>query len=367
MKSWLFSYENLFINQLFCKISDRDLLYLVDGIILQFAKGDEVLSNKEKKPNEATLAKQAIAALYQKETNSTPIIVSVNLAKFENGYAAITSEHIQCFKYDKTRNDIVSITIYPLQDFTNATVDHFAIKSVFHFKGQSQNFTFIPTEKGKEIETFIKTNTSIQFESIQRKWYQKILGFRSGKKWKMVVACLLYITIIGTIGNLISGKDDNNTVQPTSAEFETSKTEAIENAQKEEKAKADEEKKKQDAATQKEDKKIANTIEFNEESKKIALDQVKQNPLVKDAHIEVQGKKIIMAVIVNTSVNKEAAKEIGDNFVRNLGAFSGGKAPEKNYYGEIFDNYDLQIGVGSSPNDIIVQGAKVTSAKKITW
>ncbi len=108
-------------------------------------------------------------------------------------------------------------------------------------------------------------------------------------------------------------------------------------------------------------------MKFNEEGKKMALEQVKQNPLVSDAHIEVNGKTIVMAVILGTAVNKETAKEIGDNFVRNLGTFSGGKPPEKYYYGEIFDNYDLQIGVGTGPDNIIVQGAKVTSAKKITW
>lgn len=121
------------------------------------------------------------------------------------------------------------------------------------------------------------------------------------------------------------------------------------------------------AANVQKEKQSSNKVEFSEEGKKMALEQVRQNPQVRDAHIEVQGKKIIMAVIVSASVNKDTAKEIGDNFVRNLGAFLGGKPPEKYYYGEVFDNYDLQIGVGTSPDNIIVQGAKVTTAKGITW
>lgn len=272
-----------------------DLLYLIDGIILQFTKGDEVLSNKEKKPNEATLAKQAIATLYQKETNSTPIIVAINLEKFENGYAAITSEHIKCFKYDKALNDVISIATYSLQDYTNATVDHFAIKSVFHFKGLHQNFTFVPTEKGKDIESFIKTNTPIQFEYVQRKWYQKILGFRSGKRWKMVVACLLYITVIGTIGNLISGKDDSGTAQPTSAETDKPREEIIENAQKEEKEKAAEEKKERE----KEEKTAAPT-EKQPAPLEEKLNKITQNKV---------GKKNVESIKLNDNLGTEAPND----------------------------------------------------------
>ncbi|MFY0147836.1 hypothetical protein [Bacillus cytotoxicus] len=333
---------------------------------------------KEKKPREAELAKKSIAAQYKDKYNGTPIIISANLPKMAVGYAAVTKEHIELFTYDKTLKEAVSIGTYRFDSYASVSTDHFALKSIFEFKGTNESFTFIPTDKGKDIESLIRSNTTLEITKLDRKWYQKILGFRSGKKWKMVVACLGYLIILGTIVNMFSGKDDSNqqkankTVQTTSAEEqkqqkkeeekqqEKEREELIKQAQEEEKAKAKE-------AKAVAEEKTKETVKFNEEGKKMALEQVKQNPLVRDAHIEVNGKTIVMAVIVGTAVNKEAAKEIGDNFVRNLGAFSGGKPPEKNYYGEIFDNYDLQIGVGTGPDNIIVQGAKVTSAKKITW
>ncbi|MCC2351993.1 hypothetical protein [Bacillus pacificus] len=213
-------------------------------------------NQKDKKPSESKLAKQAIAAIYKQDSNITPNIVTINLPQ-GIGYAAVTKDHIQCFKYDKTINDVTSISKNSLSEFSSVTVDHYALKTVFSFKGTVRPFTFIPQEKGKEIERFIQDNTSIEIERLQRKWYQKILGFRSGKKWKMVVAFLIYIMIIGTIGNMISGKDnkkdaDNNTIQTASTEPEKQKDvekerqDAIKQVQDEEKAKAEEEKKKQE-------------------------------------------------------------------------------------------------------------------------
>ncbi|MGG1330710.1 hypothetical protein ABE222_29195 [Bacillus tropicus] len=116
-----------------------------------------------------------------------------------------------------------------------------------------------------------------------------------------------------------------------------------------------------------EKKEKASAFPVSEEAKNMTLEQIKTNPNVSDAHIEVKDTKIVMAVVVSHAVTKEAAKEIGDNFVRNLGSFAGGKAPEKEYYGEIFDNYDVQIGVGTSADKIMVQGYKSTSAKNINW
>ncbi|EMA6344844.1 hypothetical protein U3450_003900 [Bacillus cytotoxicus] len=330
---------------------------------------------KEKKPSESEIAKKSIAAQYKNKYSETPLIVSANLPKMTVGYAAVTKEHVELFTYDKTLKEAVSIGTHKFDSYASVSVDHFALKSVFEFKGTNESFTFVPTDKGKDIESLIRSNTTLEIIKLERKWYQKILGFRSGKKWKMVVACLGYLLILGTIVNMFSGKNDNSqqkaneTIQTTSAaeqkqqekeeqkQQEKEREELIKQAQEKEKTKA----------VAKEKTKETITVEFNEEGKKMALEQVKQNPLVHDAHIEVNGKTIVMAVIVGAAVNKEAAKEIGDNFVRNLGAFSGGKPPEKYYYGEIFDNYDLQIGVGTGPDNIIVQGAKVTSAKKITW
>ncbi|MCR8981484.1 hypothetical protein [Brevibacillus laterosporus] len=100
---------------------------------------------------------------------------------------------------------------------------------------------------------------------------------------------------------------------------------------------------------------------------KRVTDDVKKRDFVKDAAITVDKDRVSLAVIVGYAVNKETAKRIGDNFVRTLGAAAGGKFPEKDYYGEVYDHYDLIITVATPDETIISTGAKVTYAPSIKW
>lgn len=45
----------------------------------------------------------------------------------------------------------------------------------------------------------------------------KILGFRSGKKWKKILATLGYLMIIGTVATAANGGDGNNKTSPVIA------------------------------------------------------------------------------------------------------------------------------------------------------
>ncbi|MDR4936033.1 hypothetical protein RGU11_06590 [Rossellomorea marisflavi] len=58
---------------------------------------------------------------------------------------------------------------------------------------------------------------------------------------------------------------------------------------------------------------------------------------------------------------------MSDNFVRQLAAFPFGEGPTKDYYGEIYDKYNMQVAVFDANEKAIVYGAKVTSSPKITW
>ncbi|MEW9139145.1 hypothetical protein [Bacillus wiedmannii] len=189
-------------------------------------------NKKEQKPSERELATQAIAKMYREEFGVTPIIVSANLPKMQPGYAAVTQEHIQIFKYDKIANGIVSISTHNLSDYVSVIVDRYAVKAVFEFKGDNSTFTFVPVGQGKEIERLIRANTNIEIHKSERKWYQKILGFRSGKAWKMVVACFIYFMIFGTIFNLITGKGKEESKKQTT---QTAATEVKNEVQKPEK------------------------------------------------------------------------------------------------------------------------------------
>lgn len=108
--------------------------------------------------------------------------------------------------------------------------------------------------------------------------------------------------------------------------------------------------------------------EISEHAKKMAVDFITDDPLVKDAHIEVEGDKVTIAIVVNAAMNEERAKEVGDNFVRFLNTMVDGTEPAtKHYLGSLWDHYDLHVGVGTGPDHFIAQGAKVTTAKRITW
>ncbi|PFR81963.1 hypothetical protein COK42_23865 [Bacillus cereus] len=165
-------------------------------------------NKKEKQPSELELAKQAIAAKYQKEYGITPIIVTVTLRGIKTGYAAVSKEHIQTFTYDKDAKDVVSISTHHFSNYTDVFIDHYAIKSNFEFKGIKDTFTFIPNGSGKEIESLIKSYTDIEIHKTERKWYQKVLGFRSDNKVKMAIASLIYLVIVVSIFNTVTGKKE---------------------------------------------------------------------------------------------------------------------------------------------------------------
>ncbi|HDR7711198.1 TPA: hypothetical protein QCX89_003203 [Bacillus cereus] len=156
------------------------------------------MSKKENKPNESTLAKKAIAKTY----TTSPIIVSC-----EGGYAAVDKGHIQIFKYSKDTEDVSSVGTYYFEDYDIVIIDRFAIKAVMNFKGTNKDFEFISTEQTKEIENLLCQNTNLQVTKLERKWYNKILGFRSRSKIKMIIASIVYFfLLIATINGCMDKK-----------------------------------------------------------------------------------------------------------------------------------------------------------------
>ncbi|WP_353054691.1 hypothetical protein [Bacillus thuringiensis] len=63
----------------------------------------------------------------------------------------------------------------------------------------------------------IKSYTDIEIHKTERKWYQKILGFRSGNKVKMVIASLIYLLVVVSVINTITGKKEENKHEVKSA------------------------------------------------------------------------------------------------------------------------------------------------------
>lgn len=111
--------------------------------------------------------------------------------------------------------------------------------------------------------------------------------------------------------------------------------------------------------------------EVSETAIEMTKELLMEETLVKDVHIEVKKDKIIIAIIVNAATNDEYAKELCENGVRFLASMSsdkdaGLKGPSKNHLGDIYNYYDLSVGVGPSPDNFI-QGAKDKTANRIFW
>lgn len=106
-----------------------------------------------------------------------------------------------------------------------------------------------------------------------------------------------------------------------------------------------------------------------------ANEVIQDEDLAKDSFIDVdkEENEIIITIQVNAETNEEKAKSLSDSIVRSLSSQVAAQddndmeGPSKDYLGELWDHYDLQIGVGTNKDNFIVQGAKVTSADKITW
>ncbi len=112
------------------------------------------------------------------------------------------------------------------------------------------------------------------------------------------------------------------------------------------------------------------TETFNEipritkETKGMAINVIKNYPLVVDVAIKQKGRDISLVLIVDRAVSKQKAKELGDNFVRLVKSFSKDKIPGKKIGRGI---YNYLVGVYYPDEVKLVIGAKVYTAEQITW
>ncbi|MER1249812.1 hypothetical protein NQS42_18480 [Bacillus sp. C10(2022)] len=133
-----------------------------------------------------------------------------------------------------------------------------------------------------------------------------------------------------------------------------------------------EEKKEEKKEAKKESKKLP---EITDKAKTETNELIRNYDQVKDTYISVNKDKaeIILTIQVNPSVDKKSAEDLADSFVRSLASNASIygendiKSPTKDSLGELYDYYDLKIGVGTDENNFILQGAKVKSSPKITW
>lgn len=73
---------------------------------------------------------------------------------------------------------------------------------------------------------------------------------------------------------------------------------------------------------------------------------------------------MILVLFLNAAMNEEYAKELGDRFVRMTKAFGLGPSSDEQIGKGV---YDYLVGVYTTTEKELALGAKVASARRISW
>lgn len=95
---------------------------------------------------------------------------------------------------------------------------------------------------------------------------------------------------------------------------------------------------------------------------------LQKDPMVIDVDIEQpRAGTIIMAIQLDPKVSKNEVKAIAEKAIRQLASNSGGKAPTKEYLGELWDDYNTQIELFSGKNTLIDNVVLSKGSNKIRY
>lgn len=101
-------------------------------------------------------------------------------------------------------------------------VDYLALRTNLTLNGQ--NYRLV--NEGKKIFALAQEKSEAKVEKVNRKWHQKILGFRSGTNWKKITAVVIYILLFGFIGSSFFGEEEaaNVAIDDNQAEVASQET-----------------------------------------------------------------------------------------------------------------------------------------------
>ena len=195
----------------------------------------------------------------------------------KKGNFIVVDTSVLLYEYDNKERKAKQINEWSFIYFSNAVIDHFVIKTVV-----SNNESKLVLNSSGKTFTNILSNANISFKIKKRKWYQKILGFRSGKWWKKTIASLVYLFTLLMIIAIAFGEESTDSdsgilkVATEVSNFETKKAEeasrlAEDQSKQEEATRLAEEQRKQEEATR-----LAEEQRKQEEASRLAEEQRKQ-------------------------------------------------------------------------------------------
>ncbi|MFY0760806.1 excalibur calcium-binding domain-containing protein [Metabacillus dongyingensis] len=205
--------------------------------------------------------------LREKHPNSSLITEGFLIEQKKKGNFIVVDEEVLLYEFDQKKREVSVIKIWPLVFFNSVTADHFILKTEINtIEGK-----LILNGSGKEF-TSILSQHSIQVTIVKRKWYRKILGYRSGKWWKASIASLIYALVL-FVGIAIAFEEESSKETVTAnSQSNNEKTQTTELETKEEDTDkiAEEQRKKEEAARLAEEQKKKEAARLAEEQRKEA-------------------------------------------------------------------------------------------------
>lgn len=211
--------------------------------------------------------------LKEKHPNSSLIIEGHYKNSEKKGNFIVVDKRVILYEFNQKKRDAHEILSWPLGFFEGALVDYFAIKTEISTKDGK-----LVLSSGKRF-TDILTEENIPFKVVERKFYRKILGYRSGKWWKSVIASMVYLFVIFIGIGLGFGEDstDPNTDNEKSTTVQNEGIDEMEQKMKKEEADrlAEEERNKAEA------ERLAEEKNKQEEAARLAEEKRKQEEVAR--------------------------------------------------------------------------------------
>ncbi|MBM7644068.1 endonuclease YncB(thermonuclease family) [Scopulibacillus daqui] len=131
--------------------------------------------------------------------------VNTKINNSTRSLAAITDEGIIIYALNDGCLEEKERYIWP--EKSKAKVDFLFIRTIFYFGSDRIEFD----SNGQEIKKFLEEQKSIEFEKVERKWYQKIIGFRSQTPWKTLLASIVYLSLLIALIDVLTPGDLSST------------------------------------------------------------------------------------------------------------------------------------------------------------
>ena len=293
------------------------------GISKILNDGAETMSENKETKKESTIEK--IKRLAGNEHSDIRFITDGTIEGSKNAVEYAVATDTGLFFYLFKKDGLQPLAHVLWKDVKEIKVDFLAIRTNLTLNGQ--NYRLV--NEGKKIFKLAEEKSEAKVQKVDRKWHQKILGFRSGTTWKKVTAVIAYLFLFGFIGSFFTGGEEVETqvaAEDTPAEESDSKVTNKEEDQvtEENKAKEAAEAKEQEelayieeVIAEEEKKKVAEEVE--KESKEEKVDWQSEVTTIADTdQSETEKHDAVMAIASDYEASEEEIKIFEEQIVKDF-------------------------------------------------